>query len=165
MIGAIGQVAAAVGLVPTLLFLAVQVREQNRARRLASLDVLSAQWSEIIKSVSDSSDFAPIYLRGLAGFDELDPVSKVRFSAYLIRFTKYSEAMHLHYRDGALPASSWATLQRVTEDIMAYPGAQAWWRTRKHWFSPETCQLVDNIISKTGDPVVYQDFAVTVAAR
>src|SRR5437762_3161056 len=79
MLAAIGQVAAAIGVIPSLIYLATQIREQNKERRRAAVSVLTGQWSALLKSMIDSSEFADIYLRGLQNFDDLSPAEKIRF--------------------------------------------------------------------------------------
>jgi hypothetical protein len=44
MLSAIGQVVAAIGVIPSLIYLAVQIREQNKERRRAGINILTAQW-------------------------------------------------------------------------------------------------------------------------
>ena len=104
IIGSIGQLVAAVGLIPTLIYLAIQVREQSKANHHASLDLLSTQWTELLKTMSDNSDFGPIYLSGLQDFDALDPPSRLRFGAYLLRIFRYWDGDNFHFLDGTLPA-------------------------------------------------------------
>lgn len=47
MIGAIAQLAAAIGVIPSVIYLAVQIREQNKERRRAVVNLLTGQWSEV----------------------------------------------------------------------------------------------------------------------
>ena len=102
-IGAIGQVVAALGLVPSLIYLAMQVREQNRANRRASLDLHSTQQVEIIRTINENAEFGSIYLRGLQDFESLDPVARLQFGAYLMRVFRYWDGMYFHFTDGAMP--------------------------------------------------------------
>ena len=48
MLSAIGQLVAAIGVIPSLIYLAVQIREQNKERRRAGINILTAQWSELL---------------------------------------------------------------------------------------------------------------------
>src|SRR5205807_7073419 len=102
MLSAIGQLVAAIGVIPSLVYLAIQIREQNKERRRAGINILTAQWSDLVKSAQESADFAALFLEGIRSFDRLDPVAKLRFSAFFTRFTRNCEGMFLYYRDGAL---------------------------------------------------------------
>jgi len=43
--GALSQLVAAIGLIPSVVYLAIQVRAQNKAHQRASLDMLTTQWA------------------------------------------------------------------------------------------------------------------------
>ena len=102
MLSAIGQVVAAVGVIPSLIYLAVQIRQQNKERRRAGINILTTQWGELVKTGQESRDFAELFLRGIQSFQNLDAPDKLRFSAFFTRFTRNAEGMFIYYRDGAL---------------------------------------------------------------
>ena len=157
-IGAIGQVAAAVGLVPSLIYLAIQIREQNRANRRASLDLHSTQQIELIRAINESPDFGFIYLRGLHDFESLDPVSRLRFGAYLMRVFRYWDGIYFHYTDGAMPSPFWQSVKRQMQDVVAYPGVQTWWASRKHWYTDEFNRLIAGMIEDAPPPSAYSTY-------
>jgi len=96
MISALGQLVAAVGVIPSLIYLAVQIREQNKERRRAAVNILTAQWGDLVKSTQDNGELAAILLAGIRSFQSLDPVAKLRFSAYYTRYFRNCEAMHMY---------------------------------------------------------------------
>lgn len=161
-IGAIGQVVAAVGLIPTLIYLAIQVREQNRANRRASLDLLSTQWTELVRTMNESPDFGSLYLTGLQNFESLDPVSRLRFGAYLLRIFRYWDGIYFHYTDGAMPPQYWQSVKRQMQDIVSYPGVQAWWASRKHWYTDEFISVIAGIIKDAPRPSAYSTYESSV---
>ncbi len=158
MLAAVGQLAAVVIGIPSFVYLAIQIREQTRERRHAAINTLAGQWGELVKSLSDSSEFSAIYLRGLQSFSELDPVSKVRLSAFLGRFFKNFEGMYFYRRDGVLGASLWEEIERTMKDLLAYPGTRQWWETRKHWHTDEFAGVVDEIIAQGHEPKAYATY-------
>jgi hypothetical protein len=82
MLSAIGQVVAAIGVIPSLIYLAVQIRDQNKERRRAGINILTAQWSDLVKTGQESREFAAFFLRGIGSFQDLDAPDKLRFSAF-----------------------------------------------------------------------------------
>ena len=162
-IGAIAQVAAALGLVPSLIYLARQVREQNRVNRRASLDLHSAQQIELIRTINEGPDFGAIYLRGLRNFESLDSVSRLQFGAYLMRVFRYWDGIYFHYTDGAMPQQFWQAVRRQIQDVVAYPGVQAWWASRKHWYTDEFNELISSVIEQVPTPNAYSAYEPPVA--
>src|SRR4029079_4443994 len=135
MLSAIGQVVAAVGVIPSLIYLAVQIREQNKERRRAGINILTAQWSDLVKSAQESREFATLFLQGMRSFPGLDAPDKLRFSAFFTRFTRNCEGMFIYYRDGALEKALWDEIERTMMDYFEYPGAEEWWGTIQQWFA------------------------------
>src|SRR5437870_12549202 len=107
MLAAIGQLAAVFVGIPSLIYLAVQIRAQTRERRQSAVNVLTAQWCDLTCALHDSAELSAIFLRGVQSIDDLVPGSKLRFSACFMRFLNYFEGMYLSHRDGILTASSW----------------------------------------------------------
>jgi hypothetical protein len=60
ILAAVGQLAAILIGIPSLVYLAIQIREQTRERRCATINTLAAQWSELLKSLNDSAEFSAI---------------------------------------------------------------------------------------------------------
>ena len=82
MLAAVGQLAAALVGIPSIIYLAVQIREQTKERSRSAANALTVQWGDLINSLHDSAEFSAIYLRGMQLFGDLDPVSSdlARFS-------------------------------------------------------------------------------------
>src|SRR6516225_593190 len=94
MLAAMGQLAAVIVGIPSLIYLALQIRAQTRERRQSAVNALTVQWGDLTKTLHESPEFVAIYLRGLRRFDDLDTVSRLRFSAFFNRFFKNFEGMY-----------------------------------------------------------------------
>lgn len=158
MLAAIGQLVAAFVGIPSLLYLAVQIRAQTKERREAAANVLTGQWGDLTRALHETGEFAALFLRGLQCFDEMDAVSKLRFSAFFNRFFNNFKAMYFSYREGILVEPLWRDLEQTMSDFLAYPGAQQWWATRKHWYTGEFGQFVESIIARGNKPRAYTTY-------
>src|ERR1700759_101357 len=127
MLAAIGQLAAVFVGIPSLIYLAVQIREQTKERRQAAVNALTVQWGDLTCALHENAEFAAIFLRGLQSFSELDTISKLRFSAFFSRFFKNFEAMYFSWCDGILTKPLWDEIDRTLTDLIGYPGLQQWW--------------------------------------
>jgi hypothetical protein len=158
ILAAIGQLAAVLVGVPSLIYLAIQIREQTKERRQAAVNALTVQWGDLTKALHDSAEFSALYLRAVQSFDDLDAVSKLRFSAFQNRFFKNYQAMYFSYSDGILARPLWGEIERTITDFLAYPGVRQWWATRKHWHTEEFARVVDEIIAKGHEPKAYATY-------
>ena len=158
MLAAIGQLAAVFVGIPSLIYLAVQIREQTKERRQSAVNVLTSQWGNLTCALHDSAELSAIFLRGVQSFADLDPLSKLRFSSFFNRFLNHFEAMYFSYCDGILTASAWDKIERTMSDLIAYPGVQQWWEERRHWHTEEFARVVDAIIARGDEPKAYSTY-------
>ncbi len=158
MLAALGQLLAVFVGIPSLIYLATQIREQTKERRQSAVNVLTAQWGDLTCAIHESAEFSTIFLRGVQSFADLDAVSKLRFSAFFNRFLNHFEAMYFSYLDGILTASSWGKVERTMSDLIAYPGVQQWWDERKHWHTEEFGRVVDALIARGAEPKAYSTY-------
>ena len=164
MLTAIAQLATVFIGIPSLVYFAVQIREQTRERRQAAVNALTAQWGDLTKALHENAEFTAIYLRGIHSFHDLDAVSKVRFSAYQNRFFKNFEGMYYSRREGILTSELWDEINRVMSDFLAYDGVQQWWETRKHWHTEVFVRVVETIIARGDKPKAYSTYNLSEVA-
>src|ERR1041385_5810622 len=158
MLTAIGQLATVCVGVPSIIYFAIQLREQTRERRQSAVNALTVQWSDLTKALHEDAEFAAIFLRGVHSFDDLDAVSKVRFSAFENRFFKNFEGMYYSRREGILSTELWDEIDRTMSDFLAYKGIQEWWPTRRHWHTEQFARTVDDIIARGDKPTAYSTY-------
>src|SRR5437867_12772356 len=85
MLAAFGQLGAVLVGIPSLIYLAIQIREQTKERRQSAVNVLTAQWGDLTCALHDSAEFSAIHLRGVQSFGDLDRVSDFRSGAFFNR--------------------------------------------------------------------------------
>src|SRR2546423_2320919 len=158
MLAAIGQLAAVFVGIPSLIYLAIQIREQTKERRQSAVHALTEQWGDLTTSLHDNAETAAIFLRGLQSFTDLDAVSKLRFSALFNRLINIFEGMYFSHCQGILTGSSWGAVERTMSDLIAYPGVQQWWETRRHWHTEEFNHRVGELITKGSTPKAFSTY-------
>ena len=157
MIDAVAQALGALGVIISIIYLAAQIRNQNQERQRAAMNVLTTHWSDLNKTLVENTEMAALWLRALRSFDDLDPTSKLRFSAHLGRFLRFADNLYLAVLDGTLDRRLWRGYERTIADTVAYPGFQTWWPTRKHWYTDEFCALINRHI-QTAKPKIYDGY-------
>jgi len=157
-LAAVGQLAAVLVGVPSVIYLAVQIRAQTRERHQSAVNALTVQWADLTRSLHDNPEFSAIYLRGLQSFSDLEPTSKLKFSAFFFTFFQNFQGMYFSRQDGVIRPSLWAQIERTMMDLLGYPGLRQWWETRRHWYTEEFACVVDEIIAKGGEPKAYATY-------
>jgi hypothetical protein len=158
MLTAIGQLATVCVGVPSIIYFAIQLREQTRERRQSAVNALTVQWGDLTKALHENPEFTALFLRGVQSFHDLDAVSKLRFSAFQNRFFKNFEGMYYSRREGILTSDLWSEIERTMSDFLAYDGVRQWWETRKHWHTEGFVRVVDAMIARVEKPTAYSTY-------
>lgn len=158
IVASISQVAAAAGVVTSVLYLARQIKGQNSDRSRLAVNILVGQWNAVVKSFVDSEEFCDLYLRGLKSFHQLRPAERVRLGSFLgMHFKNFDEMYHYHL-DGTLGRSHWDVIERMIADLISCPGILEWWMARHDWHTDEFSSLVDQIASRNATSTAYDHF-------
>ena len=165
MLAAMGQLAAVFVGIPSLIYLAIQIREQTKERRQSAVNALTVQWGDLTRALHENAEFAAIYLRGVQSFHDLDAVSKLRFSAFQNRFFKNFEGMYYSRCEGILTPALWGEIERTMSDFLAYDGVRQWWETRKHWHTEKFRDVIDAIIARGDKPTAYATYDLSAIAK
>ena len=119
---------------------------------------LTAQWSDLMKSLEQDAGLAELWLRGMHDWASLDTVAKLRFGAFGGRFLANSEGLFLYRSDLGLDPRLWRGVERRVADVVAHPGFQSWWETRRHWYCDAFQQFIDRLIGEQTAPSLYRDY-------
>jgi hypothetical protein len=158
MLAALGQLAAVFVGIPSLIYLALQIRAQTKERRQAAVHALTEQWGDLTESLHNNPEMAEIFLRGVHSFNDLNAVSKLRFSAFFNRLLNVFEGMYFSHCQSMLTESSWRAVERTMTDLINYPGVQQWWDIRRHWHTEEFDRVVREIIGRGEVPKAFARF-------
>lgn len=136
-VSAFAETLAALGVIVSLVYLAIQIRMSRREARHNSIDRLVELWSSFAGAIADNSDLAATVVKGLDGLDKLSEVEKAMFFAHFGRILRVSKAMYMHHIDGTISPNLWRGVDASLTDIMRTPAARQYWPIRSHWFSAD----------------------------
>ena len=97
-----------------------------------------------------------LYYRGIHDFESLEGADIVGFSALMAALFRNYEEMYYQELEG-VDAHVWHGWEAVMRDFNAYPGVQAWWRTRSHWFSEEFAKVINQQQQTAKAPRLYRE--------
>jgi hypothetical protein len=154
-LGSIGELIGAIATVATLIYLAVQVRQNseqlrdsNRAAQLTSLDRTVEAFSRY-RALLAKPENAELYARGIESYRGLDVADTVRFRAIMEEYFFAYSAMHQRTRHGAFENTQWGDqTPSNTLAILKTKGGAEWWADRKHLFSGDFASAVDQVAAE-----------------
>lgn len=125
----VSQIAAAVLVAPTLLYLAVQVRQNTTQMRANA----SHQYLETNKDLNlaliENKQTAGVYRRGAENFDALDADEKTQFFFFTAQYYQAFANMYDLWRRHTLPDSAWHPIRKHLISMMAMPGTRHVWES------------------------------------
>jgi hypothetical protein len=140
-ISAVGQIVGAAGVIISVIYLALQVRSNARQTRLASMRSMSDAFNQWLQSLAENAEFGDLYYRGMRDFESIEGADLPRFSALMDHLFRIYEDMYYQKLEGHLDPRVWRGFEAPMRDIIAYPGAQAWWRTRSPLVQPRVSAI------------------------
>jgi hypothetical protein len=154
-IGAVGEAVGAAGVIISLLYLAVQIRGDARAKRMATSHEQSVATSGVQLAIANNSSLAELYFRGSNDFASLNGAELPRFSALLTNVFRNWEDQLFQWDEGDLDVRIWRGIDAAITDFCSLPGLQAWWKTRFHWYSSEFQAFIEKKIAEGREPTLY----------
>jgi hypothetical protein len=140
-ISAIGQIVGALAVVVSLIYLAREIRSNARSARVTSLHDINRWLGELV----EHPNLGELYYRGIHGLASLENADLVRFSTLMVQLFYIHQELYYQQLDGHLDPRLSDGLDAVMRDINAYPGVQAWWRSRSDWFGEEFVKQVNQL--------------------
>lgn len=144
-IAATADVVGAVGVIASMLYLAIQVRQNTRTTRSATLQALSGRLTERLLLVATETDLAQLIALDWEA-EELDAVQRTRITYWISAILVDLSDMYNQYRLGVIPYSSLQSRVKVMRQRLFQTeiGQQVWTNLRPvyapdfvQWFERE----------------------------
>ena len=150
-IGAVGELLGALGVIVTLGYLAVQIRQNTRVVKATGYHAVNAATLPRDVSVIENPDVARLLVEGLSG-RELSPEDFVRFHTFLHSVFRFFDSMYYQYRNQTLDSEHWETHREAMRRWLANPSLRAWWDAFQNTFTPSFRELVVREIQAIEQP-------------
>ena len=148
-IGAIGEIVGATAVVASLVYLAVQIRTQNRESRMSAMHDISGGYRESLAGMAEA-DTADLYAKAFDDYESLTRSETIRLIAGASSLFRIWEEAYLMYQAGYLEKRTWETMLRQFNGYMSVRPFYEVWATRKQYFDNEFQDFVNSL-----DPIDY----------
>lgn len=154
VLGNLGDFIGGIAVVVTLIYLAVQVRQNShhveasvrQARAQAIREGMSADYAI---AVAQDEKLMALYLKGLLDFDALDELERARFSFLLGHMFGQIESNLLMYQEGFMSEERSEAQRHHLRVHIAAPGVRTWWKQYSFYFTPTFHAIVNEEIKST----------------
>jgi hypothetical protein len=133
-LGSLGEFIASLGVLITLIYLAIQMRQNTKAVRLNTAHAVTEEFQEIFSLLASDQGLSEVFMEA-AQNAELSGLSRLRYNTFIGSTLRAYENAYLQNREQAINADHWAGLTRMMIDVTAMPAFPNYWTDRKHWHS------------------------------
>jgi hypothetical protein len=164
-IGAIANVLAAVGVIATLIYLSIQIRQNNKQLRGAATIAVYDYQRGLTDTLTNDQELYKIALRGNEDLDSLDSWEKQRFTIWAIKETGMWEMCHRLLKQGALDEALYRGKEAYWLELHSSPGRRKWWQQyavmmNKEFVNEVSARLKTMPVQKLGEVHALFDSAV-----
>lgn len=152
----VGEIVAALAIVISIVFLAMEVRQNTIAVRLSTLHDVKDTIREVNLIAAEQGDLAKILFEGFQDLTNLNGEQKVRFYTYVHNLFLGYENLYLQHLGGALDTRHWLGMAQHMVDVSKVPGMQAYWKDRSQWFTEEFRSYWENEVLPAPAHVGYR---------
>lgn len=149
----ISQIASALVVILSLLFVGMQLRQNTLSTQTArhqSIVQAVADWS---REVAMNSEIAALLGRGSTNFEQLDPVQRLQFSLLHVALFRNYENIFYQHAQGAIDHHVWDGWSYRMRATFALPGVRAWWVPQRDSYSDAFRDFLEqNPLASTNAP-------------
>lgn len=154
-IGTIAEIVGAAAVVVSLLYVAMQIRQNTRQIRVATYEGTTRDFRKFTREVL-TAGLTDVFILGLEDPDSLDDNQKLDFAFMIYDVFKAFENVHYHYLHGTLDEDAWKGWRRFIEQYAIAPGAQRYWSLRRDVFTSSFRGFIDELeptsnVTRVGD--------------
>jgi hypothetical protein len=149
----LAQIVASVGVIASLIFVALQIKQNTGALQRSEHNSTMAQWTVIRMAIAKNRDIAELMTAGLRGERTLDAADQLRLEQMLQE--NAWAAFHIWERTqrGIFPKGTFElTAGPLLNGLLRTERGGAWWRSAKHFgFIPGLVAEVDAVLANVKD--------------
>ena len=145
-IGVVADIVSAIAVVGSLIYLAIQLRQNTRQSRADNVQASVERWIEANVSPMRSEESADFLRNALNDYSVLSIPQRARLNAFLLELTSAFQAMYVKHRSGLLDAELYATVRFNIGGYLKCPGLAALWSEVKFAFPRDLCREIDAAI-------------------
>ena len=148
-LGNLGDFIGGIGVVATVIYLAVQVRQSTASTKAASYQAVVSAISDWSRAIGVDSNVSRIMRVGVENPEQLTDDEYTQFEFLVVSGTRNFENIHYQYLAGGLSKGAWEGWSSRILTFFNQPGLKTWWERHKGAYSPDFQEFVEKGIKET----------------
>ncbi len=155
-IGAVGEIAGAIAVIATLIYLAIQIKDSARAARSAAVTDATTAILDLYHELGSNPQTSELFLEGMENPDSLSKQAQYQFLMLAhFGFMAFQRSFFLT-QEGTLDVGIRDSIGTAVHAVNQMPGTHFYWRQRKSYFQPEFVRWIEDLLAR--EPLTDMDF-------
>jgi hypothetical protein len=143
-LAAVGSFISGIGVLISLIYLGLQVRQNTRAVRSQIHQNIADSWFSVGAMLADHArEFTAGLKTDASTYEGMSDEDKFAFLTCIFAFFKHFENMYLQHKEGFMAADTWNAWTGLMFMYWQMPAVQNWWKARRLTFSPEFRRFIE----------------------
>ena len=144
-VSAIGEIVSATAVVLSLIYVAVQVRQNTKVSKASTVQQWAAVSAIEKQSVFDSADLARLIVAGSDDRSSLGPEDRLRYDNYMMQVLNTFEFLFLQHLYGTIDSTYFESKVSSYMQILKFQGVKKFWESSLNSYDPRFKEFVNNI--------------------
>ena len=151
-IGAIGEVLGAAGVIFTLVYLAVQIRQNTAMTRMSAMQNIIQGGVDHNRAIADNPELAALLNKAVDNPEALTNDEKLRVNANIITLYHHLDGAYQMYKARLLDESAWQKFAYEVPLWLQIPFVRDWYETDRSRLSPAFQKFIDETLKSEQIP-------------
>ncbi|MGI9114750.1 MAG: hypothetical protein ACR2FX_06890 [Chthoniobacterales bacterium] len=130
------QLIASIGVIGTLYYLALQVRQSTRSSRAVVVDSLARSMHDLAFDMAKNDHLLNVVTVTLHDWNGATEIERARAASFLLGYFKVFENAWFQMRQGTLAREQWQGYDAFLHMALRQPAVRPWWEQRSNFFAP-----------------------------
>lgn len=153
-LGGIGEFIGGIAVVISLVYLAVQIRQNTKSVRTSTYQAILDSSRSDTELLLVHPHLERVYRVGRRNPEKLNDDERPLFRMLVAQLLLSSESLFLQHQQGAIDSDYWQRRQQTLRGLLSQPGVRQWWAGReapREYYDPGFRELVDSILGEVVD--------------
>ncbi|MEP0203616.1 MAG: hypothetical protein ABJ084_05140 [Halioglobus sp.] len=146
-IGATAEALGAIAVFLSLIYLAIQTKNNTRALRSAAFHQVRDSFADVSLALCQDPSLTRLVTRAMENDPELAKEEIAQFEFFLTTFVRRGESAYFQSTEGALQMEAWNGIREGISIVLSNVYSQTWWESTRGRFTSEYTEELQQAIA------------------
>jgi len=145
-ISAIGSIIGGIAVIISLIYLAVETKQNTSAMKSASFHQVRVSFSDIPMTLAQNPELVSILTRVNSDAESLTKEEILRYEMILLTIMRRAESAYFQSKEGSLVLESWRGISETCKTALSDNIALLWWERTNHRFETSFREEIGKVL-------------------